>query len=147
MGWSDGYGNAILNAILRGQALTLPTQLWLGLHTDAAGGTGANEATTVAWPAYARQSLLGGGAIADAFSEATDRETFNGHQMLYPAFDGAGTIVLTHWGIWTAANAGSLVLGGQLLVDPTDPESAADPKTLRPGDEFVIYANKLGIFI
>lgn len=147
MAASTYLGNMILNGFLRAVAVTLPSQLWLSLHTADPGLTGASEVSTGTWPAYARQDLLNGGAIGGAFSASTLKATLNAHQMLWAAYDGTGTITVTHWSIWDAASGGNCLIIGELLEDPEDPESAADHKTLSPDDEFVIYPNKLGVQI
>lgn len=138
-------GNAILNAYLRGITLTLPSGLWVSLHDADPGNTGANEIVIGDWPAYVRKSALGGGAIAGAFAAASGKATLSAQQMLWPAYDGAGTIVISHWTIWDAVTTGNALFSGALRADPSDPDSTLAPKTLGVGDEIILYAAALGI--
>lgn len=145
---SNYSANAFLNALLRAVALTLPTDVFVSLHTADPGATGASELTTGTWPAYVRQSSKGGGAIGAAWSEAgnpTHKIALNANVMLFPAYDGAGTITITHFGLWTASTGGNCLYTGKLVVDPTDVGSTAAPRILGVTDELVIKANQLGV--
>lgn len=126
-------GNKALDLILRGVAWTPPTEVFFSLHTADPGNTGADEVTLGAWPAYVRMSLDGGGAIADGFSAAASKTTDNELEILWPANDGAGDVIVTHGGIWDAATAGNLLLRAPLLAS----------KTLHPDDEFIFHAGDI----
>lgn len=140
-------GNLILNAFLRGQTIAAPAAAYVSLHTADPGITGASEVSTGTWPAYVRKDVKGAGAFSAAFSAATTKETLNAVDLLWPAYDGAGTITITHFAIWDAATAGNCLFVGELKVDATDPDSADDHKTLGLNDEFMLYATKLGVEI
>ncbi len=141
------FANMTLNAALRGQAFTVPTQLWLALHTaDPTEDGDVAEVDTADWPAYARADLLAGGAIADAFTTSVAAATSNAHQMLWPAMDGVSNVEITHWSICDAPTGGNALVYGEMVQDPNDPESAADHKILSTNDEFVIPAGRLAVF-
>lgn len=145
---SNYSANAYLNAFLRAIAPSLPTDVFVSLHTADPGSTGASECSTGTWPAYVRQSSKAGGDIDDAWSEAgnpTNKIALNVNVMLFPAYDGAGTVVITHFALWDAATAGNCLYTGKLVVDPTDVTSTAAPRTLGVTDELVIKASQLGV--
>lgn len=147
MAASTYLANMILNGILRGVAITLPADLFVSLHTADPGNTGANEVTTGTWPAYVRKSALAGDVIANAFAAATTKSTLSAKQILWPGYDGAGTITITHFSIWDASAAGNCLFSGKLVDDPTAGTPVDAPKTLSPTDEFVLNASKLGVAI
>ena len=116
MAVSTYLGNMILNSVLRGQPFTLPTSVFLALHTDDPGNSGINEVTLVAWPAYARVDIDGGTTIDAGWSAAAAKATSNLKQLLYSVNDGAGAVDATHYGIWDAATGGNLFLYGALTA-------------------------------
>jgi hypothetical protein len=128
-------GNKVLDLWLRGVAITVPTTIFLSLHTASPGNTGANEVTLGAWPAYVRKDLANGGAIATAFGAAAAKTTDNLIQMLFPAFNGAGTITITHVGIWDALTVGNFIFGDILTAS----------KTLNPTDEVVFKVGDVDV--
>jgi hypothetical protein len=132
MAFSTYTGNKLLDLILRGTAFTAPAGIYVSLHT-AASTDGANEVSTGAWPAYARQDATQGGALADAFDAASGKATENTQTMLYGANDGAGSVTVTHFALWDAASSGNCLWYGALLAS----------KTLLPGDECVVKPGDL----
>lgn len=63
MGASTYTQTNILNALLRGETMPLPTGTFVSLHTGDPGVTGANEVTTAAWPGYVRRKAEAAGAM------------------------------------------------------------------------------------
>ena len=132
---STYLANKLLDHVLRGVAYTPPTKVYVSLHTGDPGLTGANEVTTGAWPAYAREEASQGGAVGTGFEVAAAKATSNALEMLWAANDGASTITLTHFGLWDAATGGNF-LGGDALTAS---------KTIGVTDETVIHANTLDV--
>lgn len=137
MAASTYAANAILDCYLRGVAPTVPTTVYVSLHTADPGNTGANEVSLVNWPAYVRKDAADGGALTAAFDAASAKATENAHALLWPANDGAAPVTVTHFAIWTAATAGECLFYGAL----------ATSKTLNATDELVIYADELDISV
>jgi hypothetical protein len=77
---------------------------WISLHTGDPSTTGANEDTGV----DREQTVWGAAASGEAV----------GTQV---AFDALGTIHYTHYGVWTAATAGTFIRG-----EPLDPGFTLD---------------------
>lgn len=128
-------GNAILDMLLRGVAYVPPTRVWLSLHTDDPGNTGADEVSTAAWPAYQRQDPAQGDAIATGFAAATGKATANAKQMLFARHDGAAPVSCGWAAIWDAQTGGNCLLSGRLVDSNGDPTT----RTFNPDDEVVIY--------
>lgn len=108
--------NALLNLLFRGVAFTAPARVYVSLHTADPGANGANEVSTGAWPAYARQDPAQGAAVASGFDAAASKATQNAKQMLFPANNGAGAVTITHFGIWDAATGGNFLHGDALTA-------------------------------
>lgn len=130
-------GNKLLDLLFRGVAFTAPTRVYVSLHTADPALTGANEVTTVAWPAYVRMDPANGGAVGGGFDAAASRATQNAQQMLWPAHNGASDVIVTHIAIWDAATAGNC-LHTQVLTSA---------RTIKPADEFVFNLNQLDITV
>lgn len=135
MGASTYLGNVILNGFLRGVALTLPSRVYVSLHTADPGDIGANEVSTGSWPAYARQDPAAAAAIGSGFDAASAKSTSNAKDMLWSANDGAGAITVTHFAIWDALTGGNCLFAGALST----------PRTLNVGDEAVIHPTQLTV--
>lgn len=126
----------ILNALIRGQAFTAPAALWISLHTASPGGTGANEVTLAQFPSYVRRDSLQGDTKANAWAAADGQGiSWNQKQLIYPVFDGASAITITHFGIWDASTAGTFLSYGALTT----------PRLLDTSQVFVADTNKLGV--
>ena len=123
----------------RGTQLPLPSGFYIALHTadptDA--GTGSTEVQTSAWPAYARQTV--GTPLSSAFTASSDeagggKQITNANTINFPANNGAGAVVVTHFSVWDAANGGNMwwhaPLAASKTIDPTDIFSAI-PGALR----------------
>lgn len=137
MALSTYAGNAVLNMLLRGVAFTAPSRVYVSLHTADPGNAGANEVTTVAWPSYARQDPAQGGAVASGFSASTAKATENLLDLLFSNYDGAGALIVTHFGIWDALTGGNLIWYGSLTAS----------KTLQPSDEVIVYPTDLDLSV
>jgi len=132
---STYLGNALLNQFLRGVAATVPSRVYVSLHTANPGDAGSNEVTTVAWPAYARLDAAQAGAIATGFSAAAAKATASLKELLWAANNGASPVTVTHFGIWDA------ITGGNLLFY----DALTSSKTYQPSDEGVLHAGALQV--
>lgn len=89
--------NLIVNGVFRGQAVTLPSNIYVGLYTAAP--TDAGGGTEVSGNAYARQAVTYG-APTDGVAENTE--------ITFPTPTGSwGTV--THFGLFDAASGGNLL--------------------------------------
>lgn len=130
-------GNKILDLLFRGVAFSAPARVYLSLHTADPGLNGANEVTTGNWPAYARQDPAQGGAVGGGFSAASAKAIASALQVLFPANNGAGTVIVTHFGIWDAATAGNFLFGAALTAS----------KSVLVTDEIVFRATELNLSV
>jgi len=123
--FSDYAENAIVEHMLRGSAMPVPSTIYIALFTadptDA--GTGP-EVTTAAWPAYARQDAAQGGLISTGWTPAANGVTSNAKVVTFPANNGASPVTVTHVGIYSALTGGNLLFKNALTQS----------KTLQPGD-------------
>lgn len=133
---SDYTENNIANWLLRGEAPPVPAGTYVALHTSDPGESGgANEVQTSAWPAYARQDAADGGVIASGWTEPADGVSENAKQLIFPVYDGTGSITVSHFSVKDA------VTGGNTLVKAPLNSS----RTLSPGDVFVVDVNRLTV--
>jgi len=124
--FSDYYENKIIDHMLRNQAFTPPSTLYVALYTvsptDAGGGT------EVSGGSYARQTVT--------FAAASSGATSNSADITFPqATADWGTIVAV--GILDASTAGNLVAWGALTAN----------KTVNNGDQFKIPAGNLTLSV
>jgi hypothetical protein len=134
-GASDYTRNNVLNGILRGAAIPVPTHTYVSLHTGAPGVNGANEVLTANWPAYVRRQAENNLAIGAGWTAAASGQTKNALQMTWPAQDGAGAVTVSHFGIWDALSGGNLIAYGTLTT----------PQLLGPGDVLVFDVQTLTV--
>jgi hypothetical protein len=121
---SDYYENKIIDHMLRAQAFTPPSTIYLALYTVAP--TDAGGGTEVSGGGYARQSFTLTAASAGASSNSAD--------ITFPtATADWGTIVAV--GIFDTATAGNLLMWANLTAS----------KTVNSGDTFKINAGDLDI--
>jgi hypothetical protein len=134
---SDYTKDAIINATLRGQALDLPSETWIALHTGDPGGTGDNEVTNDQWPAYVRRHAEQGGPIGSGWTPSTGGQgsARNTNQLTYPSYDGVGDLTITHWTIFYESQDGTVRYQAPLQT----------PRLLKTGDVFVFDANALAV--
>lgn len=133
---SNYLENAIVNATLRGQTFPSISGVHVSLHTGDPGDTGANEVSTTDWPSYTRlDSTKGEGSLADAWAVPSNGVTSNTKQLLFPVFNGGSSLQVTHFGLWDASSGGNLLIASSLDV----------PRTIQPGDVFVVDIGKLTV--
>ncbi len=130
-------GNGMINLLTRGVAFTPPTRVFVSLHTANPGNTGASEVTTTQWPSYVRADASQGGNVADGFSASTTKLTANLLELLFANYDGAGTLTVTHFALWSAQTGGNCLWTGALVAN----------KALLTGDECVIYPGDLDLSV
>ncbi len=117
---SDTLENKLIDALLRGQAYTMPATTYIGLMTaleaDAAGGT------EVSGNAYARVSVTSSlanwagtqGAASTTVSSGTSGTTSNNGVLTFPTPTPSGWGTVVGIGIFDAATGGNLLLYGAL---------------------------------
>lgn len=107
-GWSDSRENAWLDHILRGSAVTSPTNAYVGLHNGDPGETGANE---LSGGSYTR--LKAGDTGVTDFAAASNRATSNVGELRWAqATTDYGTV--SHVSIWDSLTTGTLLYVGPL---------------------------------
>jgi len=121
---SDYYENKIIDHMLRGQAFTPPSTIYLALYTVAPSDAGGG--TEVSGGGYARQSFTLTAASGGASENSAD--------ITFPtATSNWGTIVAV--GIFDASTGGNLLMWADLTQS----------KTVNSGDTFKINAGDLDI--
>lgn len=109
--FSNYTENNIVETTLRGAAFPVPAGTYLAAFTadptDA--NVTANEVQLAAWPSYARQDCAQGAGIATGWTAAADGVSSNAKVLTFPANNGAGTVTVTHIGIYDAATGGNLL--------------------------------------
>lgn len=138
MSAASNYLEAALLEHFRGTQLTLPSNLFIALHTaDPTDAAHATEVTIAAWPSYARQTV--GSPLSSAWTAAADeagggKQITNANALNFPANNGASAVQVTHFSIWDAATGGNMWASAPLTapktIDPTDIFSAI-PGALR----------------
>ena len=124
--FSDYYENKIIDHMLRGEAFTPPSTIYLGLFTEAP--TDAGGGTEVSGGGYARQSIT--------LDAASGGATTNSSDITFPqATADWGTIVAV--GIFDAETGGNLLMWANL----------SQSKTVNNGDTFKIAAGDLDISV
>jgi hypothetical protein len=136
-------GNKVLDLLLRGVAFSAPARVWASLHTADPLLTGANEVSTGAWPAYARQDPAGGGAVGNGFTAASGKVTANALNILFPRHNGASPVTVGWVYIWDALTSGNPLLKAQIVTSGGSPTT----KTIQPDDELIIYAGELDFLV
>jgi hypothetical protein len=135
---SDYLENKLYDNLLRGVNFPPPAAIYVALHTASPGDTGANEVTLAAFPAYKRQDAAkGSGNVADGWTPPAGGSGKNALQLIFPVFDGAAPITVTHYTLWDALTGGNCLVSGQL----------ASSRTLNAGDVFVVDVQKLTVSV
>lgn len=129
--------NKLLDLICRGAPWVPPSRVYVSLHTDDPGSTGAFEVSTADWPAYVRLDAAKGGAVGDGFAAADAKATTNALELVWPANDGADPVTVTHYALWDAATDGNCLQCGALTAS----------KMIGPTDEIVLHAGALAITV
>lgn len=126
----------VIDAQLRGQAWQAPAALYVALHTADPGLTGASEVSAAAFPSYVRRDSLQGDSAANAWSAAdAEGKSFNQKQLIFPVFDGASDLTITHFAVWDAASGGNCLFSGALTT----------ARTLSASQVFVADKDKLAL--
>jgi hypothetical protein len=124
--FSNFLENKIIDHMLRNQAYTPPSTLYLALYTDDP--TDADTGTEVSGGSYARQSFTLSAASGGASSNSAD--------ITFPQ-------ATADWGTITHVGIRDAVTGGNLLM-----HSALDAsKTVDNGDTFKINAGDLDVTV
>jgi len=125
-GFSDYYENKVIDHMLRNQAFTPPSTVYVGLYTAAP--TDAGGGTEVSGGSYARQAVT--------LAAASNGATQNSADITFPtATADWGTIVAA--GLFDASTAGNLLAWNNLTAS----------KTVNNGDTFKITAGSLTISV
>ena len=106
MSKSTAHANAVLDAI---GDMSLHAATYISLHTGDPGTTGASE---VAGGSYARVQVNAQAGASPAWAAAAAAAMVNSGAITFP--QGGGDAAVTHFGLWTAATAGTFIRGGAL---------------------------------
>lgn len=125
MAFSVYLGNTVIDHLLRNQAFTTASSIWVSLHSGDPGTDwpGANE---VSGSSYARKQLTLGAASAKASS--------NSGSLAYPGMPATN---VTHAAIFNWSTAGSLLMSGSLSAS----------KVVNSGDEFQFAVSAITVNI
>lgn len=119
--FSDYLEEKIIQTTLRGQAMPVPSSIYLALFTadptDA--NASANEVKLSDWPAYARQDAAQGGAIASGWTAPANGVSSNAKIVTFPANNGASPIQITHMAIYDAQTGGNMLYHAPLVSSKT----------------------------
>lgn len=139
---STFLGNAILNHVLRGEALATTAGVYVSLHHSDPLLVGSSEFTAAQWPSYTRLLASAGGAMGEGFGVPVSRTTGNSKILLFPGNDGAAPLTITHFGIWDRESVGNFLLGGAIQDTRT---GEATSIRLELDSEIVFYPGKLSL--
>lgn len=115
---STYFANQVINHMLRNQAFTPPSTIYVSLHTADPGDNGANE---VSGGGYARQAVT----LAAAANKATSNTTVI-------EFTNMPAVTITHCAIWDASTGGNVLMYGALTQSKT--VNAGDTVRFNVGD-------------
>jgi hypothetical protein len=130
---SDYLENKLVDHIFRGQTLTAPTAVYVGLLTAAPSDSGGG--TEVSGGAYARVEVTSSlanwagtqSAGSTTASSGTGGQTSNNGAITFPAPSGANWGTVTHFGIYDASTAGNLLFHAALTTGKTVNDGDAAP--------------------
>jgi hypothetical protein len=115
----------LVNHVLRNTAFTVPTTVYVALHTADPTETGAvAEVTTGTYPAYARKALTVGTPTNGLSTNSADL-----------TWDTLTAITISHVSIWDALTVGNPLYYGALTAS----------KTMGAGDTFRIPTGSLSV--
>lgn len=130
--FSDFLENELLDHILRNEAYTPPTSVWIALHTADNGLEAGTITAEVTGGAYARIEV--GGASGRSFALAAAGLTDNEQDITFvTATANWGTV--THMSIMDASTAGNVLFHGALTLS----------KTINNGDTFKFNLGDLDV--
>lgn len=111
----------IIATTLRGTSFPVPAGVYVALFTadptDA--NVTANEVQTGSWPAYVRKDAADGAAISTGWTAPADGVSSNAKVITFPANNGAGSVTVTHIGLYDAASGGNLLYHAPLTASKT----------------------------
>lgn len=119
--------NAILDHILKGTAMTQPANIYISLHTDNPGETGALT-YEVSGSGYQRK-------LTNTWLAASDGVKKNSGAITFSPANGGNWGLISHFGIHDAQSGGNMLYYGQFLV----------PKNIYDGDALEIPDQSLTI--
>ena len=134
---SDYLENKLIENVLRGVNYDPPTAVFVALHTADPGDAGANEVLLTTFPAYLRQDAANGGTVDAGWTAAINGVCKNALQLIFPVYDGAAPLTVTHYSLWDAQTGGNMLVHGQLTT----------ARTLNPSDVFVVDVQKLTVAV
>ena len=103
---SDYLENKLLNHVLKVSSFSVPTNLYVSLHTADPTDTGTG--TEVSGTSYAR-------TLCNGWTTAASRASSNSAAVTFPAAGGSwGTI--THWAVWDASTGGNCLFHGSITT-------------------------------
>lgn len=107
---STYLGNKLLDHVFKVASFTVPTNLYVSLHSADPGLTGANE--LAAANGYARVNH-------NTWATAASKATSNSGSVTFGPATGSAWSAATHFGIWDASSAGNFIAGGALTASKT----------------------------
>ena len=134
---SDYLENKLIENVLRGVNYVPPTAVFVALHTADPGDAGANEVQLTTYPAYTRLDAAKGGTVDAGWTAAVGGVCKNALQLIFPVYDGAAPLTVTHYSLWDAPTGGNMLVHGQLTT----------ARTLNPSDVFVVDVQKLTVSV
>lgn len=124
--------NELLDHMLRNQAYTPPTSVWIALHTADNGLEAGTITGEVTGGAYARMEV--GGASGRSFIAAVAGASENNEDITFVTAT-ANWGAVTHMSIMNASSAGNVLYHGELTL----------AKTINNGDTFKFAAGDLDV--
>jgi hypothetical protein len=116
---SNEVETRIANTIFRGQAMPIPTSLYLALFIGSPGEDGTvNEVSSTISTWYSRQDLAAGGAVGTAFSAPVDGVLSNLNSIDFNPVTGTA-IVITHTAVFDAHTGGNMLAYAELASAKT----------------------------
>lgn len=111
----------IIETTLRGAAFPVPAAVYVALFTadptDA--NTTANEVQVANWGAYVRKDAADGAAISTGWTANSNGVSSNAKTITFPANNGAGSVTVTHVGLYDASTGGNLLYHAPLVASKT----------------------------
>jgi len=118
--FSDYLEEGILNHTLRGQALSVPSTIYIALYTSDP--TDAKTGDEVMDSGYLRQDAAKGGTIASGWTAPTTssdgKMTSNAKLIQFPPI-ADGTVTISHYAIYDAQTGGNLLYHAPFTVAKT----------------------------
>lgn len=109
---STWYRGQVLNQWFRAQSVSIPSDLYLALHTEDPGADGSGA--EVSGGDYARVEIPSNTTNWSAPSTGTGVEAITNLLTLTFPTPTADWGTITHWALWTASSGGEVVIFGEL---------------------------------